>query len=97
MVAFAFTLLLTEVLLTAASWGLVGFWVSTGACTADEYSLFMGLWTASLVIGITNIAIAWGSQIKVLAALMLIIFFGILMLWVDYGQIVVDACPIGGA
>jgi hypothetical protein len=93
MVAFTFTLLLAEILLTGASWGLVGFWVSTSACTAEEYSLFMSLWTASFVIGIISIAIAWGSQVKVLAALMLIVFFGSLMLWVDYGHIVVDVCP----
>lgn len=97
MVAFAFTLLLVEFLLTGASWGLVGFWAGAGTCTADEYSLFMGLWTANLAIGITSIAIGWGSQVKILAALMLIVFFGIIMLWVDYGHIVVDVCPIGGA
>jgi hypothetical protein len=94
MVAFAFTLLLIEALLTGASWGLVGLWASAGSCTTGEYRLFMDLWTASLAVGITSIASAWGSQVKALAALMLIVFFGIMMMWVDYGHVVVDACPI---
>lgn len=88
---------LAMLLLTGACWGLVGYWVSTGACYLDEYQLFLGLWLASLVAGICTIAFAWGSQAKFLAFVGLLMMYGWLMLWVELGHIVVSACPLGGA
>ena len=36
------------------------------------------------------------SQAKILAAVMLLVLFVAIMSWVDYGYIVVAACPIYG-
>lgn len=83
--------------LTGACWGLVGFWISSGACYSDEYQLFFGLWLGSLVSGIVTVAFAWGGQAKFLAALGLLMMFGWIMLWLELGHIVVSACPLGGA
>jgi hypothetical protein len=85
---------LAMLLLTGACWGLVGFWVSTGACYPDEYQLFMGLWLGSLVAGICVIAFAWGGEAKLLAFLGLLMLYGWIMLWLELGHIVVSACPL---
>jgi len=95
-VAVSLTSGLATLLLTGACWGLVGFWVSSGACYQDEYSLFFGLWLGSLVAGIFTITFAWGSQFKFLAFLGLLLMYGWVMLWVELGHIVVSACPAGG-
>lgn len=96
MVPFTFVLLLVEVLLTGASWGMVALWVSTGFCGVGEYEIFFGLWLASLVVGICTIGVSWGSQVKILSALMLLILFGVIMSWVEYGGVVVSVCPLTG-
>lgn len=83
-----------NILLTGACWGLVGFWVSTGACYPDEFSLFFGLWLASLVAGICTITFAWGGGSKVLAFLGLVVMYGWVYLWVTLGHIVTAACPL---
>ena len=94
MVAVSWSLLLIEILLTGGAWGMVAIWVSSGFCGVGEYDIFFGLWIASIAVGISSIAIAWGSQAKILAAMMLLILFVAIMSWVDYGYIVVTACPI---
>jgi hypothetical protein len=94
MIIFTWLLLFLEIMLTGGSWGMVAVWMSRGFCDVGEYDIFMGLWIASLVIGIASIAIAWGSQAKILAAVMLLVLFVAIMSWVDYGYIVVGACPI---
>jgi hypothetical protein len=96
MVSASLTLLFIQVLLTGGCWGLVGFWMQAGGCYSDEYGLFMGLWIASLVVGITSIAFAWGGQAKFLAFALLVVFFGMIMMWVELGGAVVAACPTGG-
>lgn len=96
MVAASLSLLLIEILLTGAAWGMVAIWVSSGFCGVGEYDIFFGLWIASIAFGISSIALAWGSQVKPLAALMLLVLFFAIMSWVDYGYIVVAACPIYG-
>lgn len=88
---------LMMLLLTGACWGLVGFWVSSGACYPDEYGLFMGLWLGSFVAGIFVIAFAWGGGAKFLAFLGLLMMYGWILLWVELGHIVVAVCPLGGA
>jgi hypothetical protein len=94
MIAFSWLLLLIEILLTGSAWGMVAIWVSSGFCGIGEYDIFFGLWIASIAVGISSIAIAWGSQAKILAAVMLLVLFFAIMSWVDYGYIVVAACPI---
>ena len=94
MFVFAWVLLFLEVMLSGASWGMVALWMSKGFCDVGEYDIFFGLFVASLVIGISSIAFAWGSQAKILAVLMLFVLFGIIMLWVNHGHLVVTACPI---
>jgi hypothetical protein len=94
MIAFSWLLLLIEILLTGSAWGMAAVWMSRGFCDVGEYDIFMGLWIASIAVGISSIAIAWGSQTKILAAVMLLVLFVAIMSWVEYGYIVVGACPI---
>ena len=96
MVATALSFLLIQVLLTGGCWGLVGIWLTSGVCYSDEYNVFFGMWVASLVLGLTAIAVAWGSQVRILAALLLGTFMLFLLIWVEYGHLVVTACPNGG-
>lgn len=90
---------LIMILLTGACWGMVGLWVSTGNCHPDEYSLFFGLWLASFLAGLCVVTFAWGGQAPFLAFIGLLGLYGWLMLWIDFGDMVVNACPIltGGA
>jgi hypothetical protein len=94
LIAFSLSLLLLNLLLTGASFGMVGLWLSSGFCSAIEYDIFFGLWMASLVAGLTSIAVAWNSQARALSAFLLAILFGWIMLWVEFGHLVVAAnCP----
>jgi hypothetical protein len=85
---------LMMLVLTGGCWGLVGLWVASGACYADEHLLFLGLWLGSLVFGIFAIAFAWGGGAKFLAFLDLLILFGWIILWVELGHMAVSACPL---
>lgn len=94
LVALSLSLLLLNLLLTGASFGMVGLWLSSGFCSAMEYDIFFGIWLGSLAAGLMGFAFAWNSQSKPLAALLLTILFGWLTLWVEFGHLVVAAnCP----
>lgn len=94
LVTFSLSLLLLNLILTGASFGMVALWLSSGFCSATEYGIFFGMWMGSMVAGLTSIAAAWNSQARALAAFLLIVLFGWIMLWVEFGHLVVAAnCP----
>lgn len=92
---FAFAFLLFEILLTGASWGLLGYWLAGPGCSSSaDYDLFFGLWLASIVTGIISPALAMSNRNKLAATLLLLALFANIMLWVEYGSLVVAAnCP----
>ena len=90
-----FAFLLFEVALTGASWGLLGYWLAGPGCSSSaEYDLFFGLWLASIVTGMISPALAISNRNKLAATLLLLVLFANIMLWVEYGGLVVAAnCP----